>query len=352
MTMGVCALLISCATSSAPVDEVFAHFEVDGSPGASVMVIREGEVIHSAGYGLANLGSDALLSPSTPVRLGSVSKAFTAMAVVILEERGLVAFDEPVTDWVPELGRFPDVTIRHLLNHTSGLPDYYGVGSPLLGIATASDRDTPLQNAEAATVYKTWGEPQIKPGERFEYSNPGYELLALIVERVSGDTFAEFLEANIFSPLKMDTAAVRDLPSKVIPGRAVGYTQEEGNESWRENDDHWGNWMIGAGGVYASILDMYLWDQALYDWAESGDRLVESFTPAVLNDGSTSEYGFGWFVSDLMGHRAIYHTGSWVGFRSAFFRFPDDRLSVIVLSNASANARELATTVARLYLDE
>lgn len=352
MTACASMCLVSCAPPSAPVDEMFAHFESDGSPGAAVMVIRDGEVVHAAGYGLADLGTGVPLTPSTPVRLGSVSKAFTAMAVVILEERGLVRFDAPVADWIPELSRFPDVTVRHLLNHTSGLPDYYGEGSPLAEIATAEGRDAPFQNAEAASLYETWGEPRFAPGERFEYSNPGYELLALMVERVSGSTFAEFLEAEIFSPLEMETAKVRDLPSTVIPQRAVGYTQDEDSGAWRENDDHWGNWMVGAGGVYASIRDMYLWDQALEAWAESGDRLTESFASAVLNDGSTSEYGFGWSLSDRLGRSAIHHGGGWVGFRTAFFRFPDDRLSVVVLSNATAAADELATAVSQLYLDE
>ena len=174
--------------SSSEVDAISAEYSVDGSPGASVMVLRDGEVLHSAGYGAANLSDGSPLRPSTPVRLGSVSKAFTAMAIVILEERGDLSFDSRVTEWVPELARFEGITIRHLLNHTSGLPDYYD-GSPLEAMATAGDRDTPLQNAEAVSVYETWGEPLFPPGERFEYSNPGYEVLALIVERVSGTTF-------------------------------------------------------------------------------------------------------------------------------------------------------------------
>jgi CubicO group peptidase (beta-lactamase class C family) len=291
------------------------------------------------------------MSPSTPVRLGSVSKAFTAMAVVILAEQGKVDFDANAKEWIPELARFPDVTVRHLLNHTSGLPDYYDEGSPLEEMATASGRDGPLQNAEAASVYQTWGEPVFAPGERYAYSNPGYEVLALIGERASGVSFAEFLDREIFTPLGMETAAVRDLPTTEIPGRAIGYAPDEGGEVWREADDHWGNWLVGAGGVYASVEDMYEWDQALYRWADSGQRTTEAFTPAVLNDGSTSDYGFGWGLSDLLGRNAIHHNGGWVGFRTSFFRFPDDHLSVIVLSNASAETEELATITAQLYLD-
>jgi CubicO group peptidase (beta-lactamase class C family) len=335
----------------AEVDALFAEFAVDGSPGATVMVIRDGQVLHSAGYGTANLTDGSPLQPSTPVRLGSVSKAFTAMAIVILEERGELSFDAPVTEWVPELSRFPGVTVRHLLNHTSGLPDYYDSGI-LMETATAEGRETPLQNAEAMTVYESWGEPVFPPGERYEYSNPGYEALALIVERVSGQTFARFLDAEIFTPLGMSTAVVRDLPGTVIPGRAIGYSPGEEGAGWEENDDHWGNWLVGAGGVYASLDDLYQWDQALWEWAETGTRTAQAFLPATLNDGSQSLYGFGWSVADRLGRPAIHHTGGWVGFITALVRLPEERLTVIVLSNASANSSALADATAAVFLDD
>ena len=336
--------------SSPEVDAIFAEYAVEGSPGASTMVIRDGDVLHSAGYGAANLNDRSPLQPSTPVRLGSVSKAFTAMAIVILEESGNLTFDSPVLEWVPELARFEGITVRHLLNHTSGLPDYYE-GSPLEEIATATDRDTPLQNAEALSVYETWGEPVFSPGHRFAYSNPGYEVLALIVERVSDMTFGQFLDANIFTPLSMSTAAVRDLPSTVVPGRAIGYSPREDGRGWEENDDHWGNWIVGAGGVYASLDDLYRWDQALYEWAETGERLTEALTPATLNDGTQSPYGFGWRLSDRLDRTAIHHGGAWVGFRTAIVRFPQERLTVIVLSNTSAPVGALADSTAAVFLE-
>lgn len=345
-------LVAGCSQRPQSVDDVFAQFDAEGSPGAAVLVVRAGEVLHAAGYGMASLEDGARIEPSTPVRLGSVSKAFTGMAIVILAEQGLVDFDARATEWIPELSRFPDVTVRHLLHHTSGLPDYYSDESSLEQIATSSARDTPLQNAEAAAVYRTWGEPVSVPGEEYAYSNPGYELLALIVERASGMTFAEFLDAEIFTPLNMETAVVRDLPTTVIPGRAIGYSRTDDGEGWQETDDHWGNWLVGAGGVYASIEDMYKWDQALYEWAESGERTAQAFAPAVLNDGSVSDYGFGWAVSDLLQRPAIHHNGGWLGFRTSFFRFPEEPLSVIVLSNASADTAELAATTARLYLED
>jgi len=343
---------LSCAGPVDPIEAIFAEYTGEGIPGASVMVSRDGEVLHSAGYGAADLDTGERMSPSTPVRLGSVSKAFTAMAIVILEERGMLTFDSGAAEWIPELARFPQVTVRHLLNHTSGLPDYYDDGSPLAAMATAPGRTTPLQNAEAVSVYENWGEPVFAPGEQYEYSNPGYEVLGLIVERTSGMPFGEFLDVEIFTPLGMSTAVVRALPTTRIPDRAIGYERTRDGEGWRESDDHWGNWLLGAGGVYASLEDLYLWDQALYEWAESGPRMEQVFAPAVLNDGTVSEYGFGWNVSERLGRRAIHHAGGWVGFRTAFLRFPEERLSIVVLSNASAQASELAEATARLFLDD
>jgi CubicO group peptidase (beta-lactamase class C family) len=334
------------------VDSIFAEFAEEGSPGATVMVIRDGEVLHSAGYGAADLATGSPMLPSTPVRLGSVSKAFTAMAIVILEEKGHLGFDAPATEWVPELARFEGVTVRHLLNHTSGLPDYYDDESPLQEIAMGDGRASPLQNAEAVSVYETWGDPVFPPGQRFEYSNPGYEVLALIVERISGRTFAQFLDTEIFAPLGMTTAVVRELPSTEIPGRAIGYAPPEDGGGWRESDDHWGNWLVGAGGVYASVEDLYHWDQALYRWAETGERTEEAFAPTRLNDGTESEYGFGWNLSDLLDREAIHHNGGWVGFRTSLFRFPREGLTVIVLSNASAETEELALATASVFLDQ
>jgi CubicO group peptidase (beta-lactamase class C family) len=359
-TITTLLLLQSCAapgerraTNVHPgVATIFSRFEVEGSPGATVMVIRDGAVLHSAGYGVADLSNGTALSPATPVRLASVSKAFTAMAIVILEERNELTFDAYVTEWVPELARFPGITVRHLLNHTSGLPDYYDDGSPLEEIAAAAERERPFQNAEAISLYKDWGKPVFSPGERFDYNNAGYEVLALIVERSSGVTFGQFLETEIFTPLKMNTAVVRDLPTTRIPDRAIGYAPSRDGVKWEESDDNWANWMVGAGGIYASTRDLYQWDQALYRWAEAGDRTDEAFVPARLNDGTESEYGFGWNLSARLGCESISHEGDWVGFRTALLRFPEQRLTVIVLSNASANVSQLAESVAALFLEE
>ena len=171
------------------------------------MVVKGGDVVQARGYGLANLESGQPLTPATPVRLASVTKQFTATAVMLLAEQGVLTYDDPAVTWVPELSRFSNVTIRHLLNHTAGLPDYYD-GQFHADLASA-DEDPLLTNVDGISLYETWGDPVFPPGERFEYSNPGYEILGLIIERVSGMTFGAFLRENIFLPIGMTTAVVR-----------------------------------------------------------------------------------------------------------------------------------------------
>ncbi len=367
LTLAFAAALMSlfgaaCTPDTAPesdmgdpgqaIGEVFSDFKAPGSPGATVLVIRQGEVIHAEGYGLADLASGGALSRTTPVRLGSVGKQFTSMAVMILADRGELAFEDPATKWVPELERFPGIRLEHLLTHTSGLPDYYELPDERFEAVANSDGDPLLTNADAVTIYKEWGEPRFEPGEKYEYSNPAYEVLALIVERISGQSFREFLIENVFGPLDMETATVRDRPEVVIPDRAVGYRPDPSGDGWIENDDHLANWLVGAGGVYASLDDLFRWDQALYtDRLVSQEILDLAFSPTTLNDGTISEYGYGWSVSDVLGNDAIHHGGSWVGFRSSILRFVNDSLTVVVLSNASASAGDLSMEVAKLFLD-
>jgi CubicO group peptidase (beta-lactamase class C family) len=333
--------------------EIFSEFVSPGSPGAAVSVIHEGEVLLAEGFGLAEVQEGRPLSRTTPIRLGSVGKQFTSMAIMILADRGQLDFDDPVIRWVPELDRFPGIRVRHLLTHTSGLPDYYELPDEEFAAVADSDGDPLLTNEDAVTIYESWGEPQFQPGDEYEYSNPAYEVLALIVERISGLSFGEFLEENVFGPLQMEWAAIRDRPETVLPGRAIGYRPGESEGTWIEHDDHMANWLVGAGGVYASLDDLFLWDQAFIDAPLVSRPILDlAFSPTTLNDGSISEYGFGWNVGDVLGRHAAHHGGSWVGFRAAIIRFVNDATTVIVLSNASASAGDLAREVAEAFFGE
>jgi N-acyl-D-aspartate/D-glutamate deacylase len=309
------------------VDGLFAHFADGDSPGVAVAVIRDGEIVHRAGYGLADLETGTPITPDTTFRLASVSKQLTAMAIMLLAEEGKLDYDDPVVQYLPELERFgSEITIRHLLQHTSGLPDYYDT-------LEAELEEDWITNQEAVEFFSQWGETLFPAGERYEYSNPGYEMLAAIVERVSRESFREFMDEKIFQPLGMNNTSLFDQTEPEIANRAFGYTR--GGDGFVIDDEHVLNYLGGSGGIYSSVNDLFLWDQALYT-----DRLVDpstkalAFVPAVLDDGEEYPYGFGWRLraDDFLGTQH-YHSGGWLGFSTQMIRYPERRFSVYLLSN-------------------
>jgi CubicO group peptidase (beta-lactamase class C family) len=275
---------------AAQVEALFEPWTVGDSPGAAVMVIENGEILFEGGFGLANLESRTPITPQSAFRLASVSKQFTAMAVMILAERGQLAYDDELVEHLPELASYgDDITLRHLLAHLGGL--------------------------RAMEFLAGWGEPLFEAGDRYEYSNPGYEMLALVVERVSGQTFRVFLEENIFEPLGMHSAVVRDSSEPEIANRVYGYSRKE--DTFVLSDDHVLNHIIGSGGVYASVRDLALWDEALYtETLVRRSTLEEAWSPVRLNDGEEYPYGFGWRLgpNGALGRR-VAHAGRMGGFQ-------------------------------------
>jgi len=318
------------------------------APGMAVMVIRDGVVVHARGYGAANLEPARPITRATPFRLASVTKQFTCLAILELAEQGKLSIDDAAVDYVPSLARFGrGVTIRHLMQHTSGLPEYYDELARLEYQIPSADDDPLLTAIDASQLYEHWGEQVFEPGERYDYSNPGYEQLALIIEKVSGQTYGDYLREAVLTPAGMPTAMVRDRPDRAIPDRAIGYRPARKKDAgadaaftqslepgYREFDDHPANWIVGAGCLYASLDDLYYWDRALTE-----NRLVsestkaQAFAPATLNDGSHTEYGFGWTVDQRHGRRRVSHGGAWVGFRTTIERYPDDGVTIVVLAN-------------------
>ena len=349
--LGSLVLLWGCGKAptdpSTAVDALLAGEISETGPGVALMVIRDGTILKKAAYGMADLEHGVPIEADTAFRLASVSKQFTAMAIMMLEEAGQLDYDDPITRFLPDLSRFGDgITIRHLLTHTAGLPDYYDV------IVRISGVERPLTR-HALDVYSAWGEPLFKPGERYEYSNPGYELLALIVEKASGQTYDGFVEGRIFAPLGMSDSVVFGERARKIEKRAYGYSNSMDSNGYELDDDDPLNYIIGSGGIYSTVDDLYHWDQALYgEQLVSRETLAEAFTPNRLNNGEEHPYGFGWRIGKHLGHRRVSHAGGWVGFDTFIGRYPDDRFSVIVLSNRSdRDAGELAERVAELYLD-
>ena len=311
--------------ASQQVDELFAPLVVAKQPGAAVMIIQDGKILHEGHYGFADLDKEIPITSRTNFRLASVSKQFAAMAIMILEEDGQISYDDPISQYVPELAPYPGVTVRHLLQHTGGLPDYYD------HIDTSGDIPT---NDDAARLLGEMASPDFAPGERYEYSNPGYDMLGPIVEAAAGMPFVDFVRERIFNPLHMDNSLVHDHTFPEIPNRAIGYDPVE--DGFEPNDFDPLNGIVGSGGIYSNLEDMYRWDQALYgEQLVSQESLEAAFTAGRNNQGESIDYGFGWRIETTRGHKRVRHSGSWVGFRTHIARIPDLGFSIIILSNNS-----------------
>ena len=318
------------------VDSLFSAYSGSTVPGASVVVIADGRVVLRRAYGMADLERRVAATPETDYRLASVSKQFTAMAVMLLATAGKLRYDQPVRDFLPELpAATRPVTIRHLLNHTSGLVDYEDL-VPESRTAQLDDRDVLDLLATKDSVY-------FPAGTEYRYSNSGYVLLGLIVARVSGRglSFPEFLRTRIFQPLGMSATVAHVEGSDTVPRRAYGYSPRGG--TFVQTDQSVTSATLGDGGIYSNVDDMQRWDQALYPGSTA---LVDAATldlaatppqlPAGAGAGATTQYGFGWFVDTYRGEKRWRHTGETSGFRNAIQRFPGRRLTVIVLTNRSS----------------
>lgn len=326
------AALLLCLPSASIADEninnaitaLFSKFDTGKQPGIAVLVKHNDKFVYQRGFGFADLTEDKRITPETLFRLASVSKQFTAAAILKLSEQGRVSLNDTVSEYIPELSPYSGVTIQHLLNHTAGLPDYYD--------QYKFDPGTIPSNSDIGLALKQLAAPQFRPGERFEYSNSGYEMLALLVERVSGMPFREFMREQLFAPSGMNTALVYDHTQPAIPQRALGYSPDA--DEYLVNDYDLLNGVTGSGGVYASLQDFSAWINAIYSQLiVKAETLNAAWQATALNSGQLVDYGFGWNVDSYQGHKRVSHGGSWVGFKTHFATFPEQRLSIVVLAN-------------------
>jgi CubicO group peptidase (beta-lactamase class C family) len=340
------------------VDAIFAHLTSAREPGAAVLVIKDGRVAFEHGYGVMDLQTRRPIDGLTNFRLASVTKQFTAMAVMLLVRDGKLRYEDSLTSIFPDFpGYGRAITVRHLLNHTSGLPDYEDLMPP-------SDPSVPLEqvqikDAGVLELLKHQKTGKFAPGSRWAYSNSGYVVLGLAVEKVSGHPFSQFLHDRIFVPLKMTNTVAYERGKNEVPDRAYGHSKEDGG--WRETDQSPTSATLGDGGVYSSLSDLLKWDEALRLHTLLGEpEMRPALTPVQAAeapptepDGAPAAYGFGWFLNPWKGHARMWHYGETVGFRTAIQRFPNDRLTVIVLCNrADLDARELALKAAEFYLED
>lgn len=344
---GVCWILCFCAgsalTQSDAVGEyVRSEMQKQQIPGLSLLVAKNGKIVRAEGFGLANVELQVPVKPETIFQSGSVGKQFTATAVMMLVEEGKVSLDDPLTKFFPDgPAAWKQVTVRELLSHTAGFGDY----------------------PEDFNFRKDWTEEELlklvegiplayTPGTKWAYSNIGYLTLGILIHRVTGEFYGDFLQQRIFKPLGMSSTRIIN-EADIIPNRAAGYRLVKGDLKNQE-------WVAPAinttadGSLYFSTLDLAKWDAALYT-----EKLLKKsdldlmWTVVKLKDGQPNKgnYGFGWFVETRGGHRCVHHDGSWQGFETAIDRYVDDQLTVIVLTNlAGAKAGEITKHVAEMYL--
>ncbi|HVS33658.1 MAG TPA: serine hydrolase domain-containing protein, partial [Thermoanaerobaculia bacterium] len=285
------------------------------NPGASVLVARGGDVVFRKSYGMANIEAGIGASPSTHYRLASITKQFTAAAIMTLAENGRLSFDDPVRKHLPSLPMWAEpMTIRHLLTHTSGVIDYESV--------IPKGMTAQLKDAEVLGMLEGETTTYFPAGTSYRYSNTGYAFLALIVERVSGMRFAAFLRDQVFGPAGMRSSLAHEDGMSTVPGRAYGYSRD--GERWKRTDQSLTSAVLGDGGIYASIDELARWLAAL-----DGGRFAAAAEPLVATSDQEVHYGFGWRVAEHRGRRTAGHTGETMGFRNAMVRFPEERLAVV-----------------------
>ena len=307
------------------IDEyIKAEMERRHIPGAALAIARHGKLMKVRGYGLADVEHDVPVTPDTVFELASVTKQFTATAIMLLVEEGKVQLDDPVAWHLPRAPEaWRSITVRHLLTHTSGLPGLAG-GFKALRPGGARMRYTTAEMFDAAVK----DELSFPAGERFQYSDVGYALLGMIIEHSSGSRYRDFLDERFFKPLRMTATSVIDV-SRIVKHRAANYTLRDGKlvHDWRV----WDVEMPSHYGVLSTVKDLTTWEAALVAGkVVKPATLIQMWTPVRLNSGATYPYGFGWVVDERRGHHWISHTGI-TG--TELSRFPDDGLTVVVLTN-------------------
>jgi CubicO group peptidase (beta-lactamase class C family) len=327
-------------------DQLFYAYNEKGVPGGVVGVIKEGRVVFSKACGLANLNHDIPYEVNTPTNIGSVSKQFTAMAILLLEQQGKLSLEDDVRKHIPEL---PDlghvVKIKNMLNHTNGFREVYNL-MPMTGWKG----EDMLRREEVIEMLKRQEELQAAPGEEYNYNNSAFILLAEIVERISGMTFPEYMEENVFYPLGMTSTVVRANPSVIIPGASQGYLRD--TISYREAGDLYAAY--GAGGIYTTVEDVSKWMGNFSKPVLGGEELVKRLVRVdTLNNGDTMSYALGIGVDEFRGLKNYSHGGADIAHRAFLVYFPEIDAGVVAMSNnGNFNPADIAFKMAALYFED
>jgi CubicO group peptidase (beta-lactamase class C family) len=357
------------AAKSRAIDAMLSAVTQPGAPGLAAVVRKDGRVLFEQGYGIRKLGSQEKIDAQTNFRLASLTKEFTAMAIMLLVKEGKVRYDERLTEIFPEFPAYGrEVTVRNLLNHTGGLPDYEELmdrEEKTRGPRWSAERQ--IEDHEVLALLEQQTQGKFPPGTSWAYSNSGYVMLGLIVAKISGASYPDFLRKRIFDPAGMEHSLVYQKGKNEITKRAYGNSKENGK--WVETDQSATSATLGDGGVYSNLRDMAKWDEALEKHTLlSAQEMAPALAPVTLADGSEPEgpsepegdhrapgkpvsYGFGWFLDPFGGHPRMWHSGSTMGFRTVIERFTKDGLTIVILSNrADLEPKEYSDNIARLLL--
>ena len=348
------------------IDAVFQPLVTASSPGCAVLVIKDGKQIFKKGYGLADLGgavdgdntqahAKAAISDRTNFRLASFTKQFTAAAIMLLAKDGKLRYDDPLSRFFPEFPAYGRaITVRQLLTHTGGLPDYEDLWEAKFS-NTPSEKIPQVSDDEVLKLLEQQQAPMFAAGSRWHYSNSGYVVLGLIIAKVSRMSYPDFLKQRIFDQLGMRNTVAFVKGKNEVAHRAYGYRKSA--TGWKFADQSPTSATLGDGGIYSSLDDLSKWDAAIQNHTLlSSDEMQPALTPVEVpggarrDDGKPAEYGFGWFLDSYKGRKRMYHDGETSGFRTTIQRFTDERMTIIVLANRTdLNPDALALKVADLF---
>jgi CubicO group peptidase (beta-lactamase class C family) len=329
------------------VDKVFAKWDSTLSPGCALSVIRDGTIIYKRGYGMADLDHDIPITPETVFHVASISKQFTAAAIILLAQEGKISLDDDVHKYIPDLPGFgARITIRQLVHHMSGLRDQWS----LLGLAGWRYSLDLITDDDVLDVMSRQKELNFTPGTEYSYCNTGFTLLAQIVKRVSGESLREFTSQRIFQPLGMRSTHFRDDHAEIVKHIAYGYVDGEGENSYRLSVTNFDT--VGATSLLTTVEDLAHWDENFYHPRVGGPEFVkQQLERGKLNSGKMIDYAFGLSIGKYRGLPTVGHSGADAGYRADFLRFPEQHFAVACLCNkGETNPSELTQRVADIYL--
>lgn len=303
-------------TKSEKIENFMQEYLLKDLFNGSILVTEHKKLIYNKSFGYSNIETMEELNDNSIFNLASLTKQFTAMAIMILFERNKLSYEDELAKYIPELKPIANrITVRHLLNHTSGLPEYLEENICHAGIT----------NQEVINFVINSEKLFFKPGEQYSYCNTGYVLLAIIVERISKQTYHKFLEENIFKPLLMDNSFVYEINKRGIKNLVIGYKEDK-------TIDKYEIFTYGDGNIYSTLQDIFKWEQSLYtEKLVNAITLEEAFKKCKLNNGNDANYGFGWNISESK--KVVYHRGGWAGANTSITRYIDNQNAIIILSN-------------------